>query len=122
MPVAIVFGSILLIVIAALGYSAWYQNLKFKHRDRARGGIADASNSVGLSELSGVIRSAVQDATAPIEERLDAIEGGLKALRASGGEGSRKSLPEASSERLLELAEEDPEEDEALVDARRRVR
>jgi hypothetical protein len=122
MPVVVVFGFILLIVLASLGYAAWAEHLKYKHRESSSGRLSDASNSIGLSELSNVIRTAVSEATAPLEERLDTIEGEIRELRSSDAPTVRRALEEPPSEPLLDLDEDIEQGEEAPAKTGRRVR
>ena len=66
----IVFGTLFLSLVASLSYAVWYQNLKHK-RGRA---LDTAPESVTVSELQGLIRDAVREATTSIEQRLEDLE------------------------------------------------
>ena len=122
MPVFIVFGSILIIVLSSLGYAAWAEHLKYKHKNSGSDRLSDGSNSVGLSELSNVIRKAVSEATAPLEDRLDAIEGELRELGSSKTPTGTRALEAPRADPLLDLEDTEEEAEEAPAKTGRRVR
>jgi len=122
MPVFVVFGFILIIVLSSLGYAAWAEHLKYKHKSAGQDRLSDSSNSVGLSELSNVIRKAVSEAAAPIQERLDTIEGELRELRSSEAPAETRALEAPRSEPLLDLEDPEDEAEEVPAETGRRVR
>lgn len=67
----VLFSSIAFIVKWSLDYSKW----KLQYRS---GGVP-TDNSLGTSELKAFIREAVEEANAPLAERLDALEARLEA-------------------------------------------
>ena len=62
----VLFSIIALIVKWSLDHSKW----KIQHQS----GIASADNSLGTSELKAFIREAVEEANAPLTERVEALE------------------------------------------------
>lgn len=116
----VVFLTMLAALFASLIYAAWYQQFKHRHKQGKRS-AADTAGSIGLSELEGVIRKAVAEATEPLDDRMATLEDEFRALRTRlSNEQRRLAAPQESASRV-ELPEEEAEDD-ALVRARRRVR
>jgi hypothetical protein len=67
----VLFSSIAFIVKWSLDYNKW----KLQYRS----GGPPSDNSLGTSELKAFIREAVEEANAPLVERLDALEARLDA-------------------------------------------
>ena len=109
--VAIVFGTMLTAFLFSLIYAFWYQ--QFKHRVK-QGGGAKTDQSIGVGELEGLIRRAVEEATRPLNDRLDALESELDAA----------TQPDVhpEPEPLLDLDDEAPDEYRMPERPRRRVR
>jgi hypothetical protein len=89
MPVAIValvMGSFLLFIKMLLEYN--------KDKLLAAGSQDSRSNTMLLSELNDMIAAAVQEAVAPLHERLQELE--QKALPPASHQADQKTLPEGS--------------------------
>ena len=65
----VLFSIIALIVKWSLDHSKW----KIEHRSRG----ASTDNSLGTSELRALIQEAVEEANAPLTERVEALEAHL---------------------------------------------
>lgn len=78
---AIVFGTMLVALVLSLLYAAWYQSMKLK----TKRGSTDLSNSVGLKELESMMRRTLNEALAPIEDRVDAIDDRIRSIQKALG-------------------------------------
>lgn len=115
---SIVSGSILSMVRMILGY-----------RERTRGVVqtppaklsASTSSSITTSELERLMRSAVQDATAPLAERISRLEktgaGPQAAVTERAEPAARSRIDEISDQEIADLS---PEDD--VIKTRLRVR
>lgn len=92
-PFFFVLG-ILVIVFIFAGYAVNRDHAFKIEREHIRAG--NEGSSLGTSELKGLIQEAMSEAIAPMEKRLDLIEGQLR------------QVPQSSSSRI----EFDPEPDE----------
>ena len=103
--VAIVFGSLLCALIVSLLYASWYQTMK--RNTPKRGAKSDLANSVGLGELEAVMRRAVEEAVAPLEDRIASLESEVRAVLGTESEERPQSLTPRKEE--LRIASPDAE-------------
>jgi len=79
-------GLVVFLVLSTLivfGFIATMRWLDIWKQQRLGGeGVAEGENSLGTGELRGLIQEAMQDVIAPLEERLDLMEGHLRQLPA----------------------------------------
>ena len=111
-----IFGTLFLSLVASLIYAYWYQSIKHGTRK----GAGDASGSIRVSELEGLIHKAVANATRSLEDRLAGLEVEVRTLHGEMKEDAHRKLPGRSVEPLLGGTGNEPEEDLAHVPVRRR--
>lgn len=85
----IVFSFILSLIWMILSYSKW----RFQQKQETQ--RAAAGNSLGMSELKALMREAVEEASAPLAERIEALEAEVR-------QASKPRLMPAQKDPLLE--------------------
>ncbi len=100
MPITVI-AFICLIVIISLGFAGmaikWDHDFKLKREKLQAEG---KGNSLGVSELQGLIQEAMRESIEPLEERLGLIESHMRQLpeHAADSKGQEASLPEEPTE------------------------
>jgi hypothetical protein len=98
-PDLIIVASVFLIcavLVTILGVT--HQVMKYRS---GRNASDSRQEGVGLSELSGVIRSAVAEANQPLLERVEDLEEEIRMLHTALGHGERERLPASEQPRGL---------------------
>lgn len=100
MPITVIVF-IILIILISFGFASfaikWDHDFKLKReRIRAEGG----GNSLGTSELRGLIQEAMLETITPLEERLDLMEMHMRRLPEHDAEGAQleSALPDEPTE------------------------
>ncbi|TDI76679.1 MAG: hypothetical protein E2O84_02110 [Bacteroidetes bacterium] len=102
------FSVVIFIILSTLIVFGFIATMKFldiyRRAKLGEGGGSGVDNSLGTSELRGLIQEAVVDAIHPVEERLDRMEMALRQLPAAKSESTPlnepapESLPDDSAE------------------------
>ncbi len=114
MPEEIV-AIIIIAIVAGTITGVIKQILQYKRDTKLQqGGVANAQGGVTTSELKGLLREAVEEATAPLVDEVERLREQMARLE-------RPALPEAEMTRLLDADDVEPPSTEAVRASRRRT-